>query len=86
LKVLKGANLPIVSIDIPSGWDVERGNETGEGLEPEMLISLTFPKECALYFKGPHHFLGGRFIPPMLASKYGLDIPTFPGTDQCLRM
>lgn len=38
------------SIDIPSGWDVEKGNiyldgnEKAVGIEPHVLISLTAPK------------------------------------------
>ncbi len=37
-------SLPIVSVDIPSGWDVEEGDVGGKGLKPEMLVSLTTPK------------------------------------------
>ena len=44
-----------------TGWDVEQGNTTGEGLEPKMLVSLTAPKECARDFKGIH-YLGGRYV------------------------
>ena len=77
---------PIISIDIPSGWDVEKGNVTGQGLEPAMLISLTYPKLCASTFTGAHHFLGGRFIPPDVAKKYDLDIPDYPKADQCLEL
>lgn len=32
------ANIPIVSVDIPSGWDVEKGDEDGLGLQPDMLV------------------------------------------------
>jgi NAD(P)H-hydrate epimerase len=62
LPLLSESNLPIVSVDIPSGWDVERGNAEGVGLEPDVLVSLTAPKEGARMFKG-RHFLGGRFVP-----------------------
>jgi NAD(P)H-hydrate epimerase len=55
--------LPIVSIDIPSGWDVEQGDTMGIGLRPKVLVSLTAPKKCAQAFKGLH-YLGGRFVPP----------------------
>lgn len=74
-----------MSVDIPSGWDVEKGrveltrtagdggdreeklsvSEEGEGfkwLEPDVLVSLTAPKEGVRSFTG-RHFLGGRFIP-----------------------
>ena len=41
------------------------GNESGNGLEPQMLISLTAPKVCAKYFTGidKSHYVGGRFVP-----------------------
>ena len=78
---LKTCNLPIVSIDIPSGWDVEFGNIEGKGLEPSLLISLTFPKKCATKFCGKH-YIGGRFLPDSIAKKYGINAPVFPNADQ----
>lgn len=110
IAALKQCRAPIVSIDIPSGWHVEKGalpaasslgqwrtadaqvvivactssqllntavslfmricvcvlgNESGVGLEPQMLVSLTAPKLCAHHFDGPGkiHYLGGRFLP-----------------------
>ncbi|GJP56541.1 hypothetical protein CLOM_g15605 [Closterium sp. NIES-68] len=77
---------PIVSIDIPSGWDVEQGDMAGTGLKPDMLISLTAPKRCALSFAGRHHYLGGRFVPPAIRTRYNLRLPPFPGTEQCVRI
>ena len=62
LTLISDSKLPIVSVDIPSGWDVEKGNAAGVGLNPDVLISLTAPKEGARGFKG-QHFLGGRFVP-----------------------
>lgn len=62
LPLLSSSGLPIVSVDIPSGWDVEKGNAEGVGLNPDVLISLTAPKEGVTGFKG-RHFLGGRFVP-----------------------
>lgn len=62
LPLLTASGLPIVSVDIPSGWDVEKGNAAGVGLNPDVLLSLTAPKEGARGFKG-RHFLGGRFVP-----------------------
>jgi len=70
----------VVSVDIPSGWDVENGPGTSSFM-PSTLVSLTAPKKCAAFFKGQHHFLGGRFVPPKLAEKYGLNLPPYPGTD-----
>ena len=71
LPLLAKSGLPIVSVDIPSGWDVEkgkitvdvaeRGGKPFEGLDPDVLISLTAPKLGVKNFKG-RHFLGGRFV------------------------
>jgi NAD(P)H-hydrate epimerase len=69
---------PIVSVDVPSGWDVEMGRPADNTLclEPETLISLTAPKITASKFTG-YHFLGGRFVPPTIAKKYGITIPEY---------
>ncbi|XP_077993950.1 NAD(P)H-hydrate epimerase-like [Glandiceps talaboti] len=84
LKTLKEISVPLCSIDIPSGWDVEKGNP--DGLNPELLVSLTAPKKCAQHFKGKYHYLGGRFVPPDLAKKYELNLPDFPGTEACMEL
>lgn len=49
-------------------------------------MSLTAPKLCAKKFAGPHHFLGGRFVPPAIIDKYGLRLPPYPGTSMCVRI
>lgn len=64
--------LPILSIDIPSGWHVEHGDESGgAGLSPAVLVSLSAPKMCSQHFRGAH-WLGGRFVPPALADEFGI--------------
>ncbi|MED6286869.1 hypothetical protein CHARACLAT_010459 [Characodon lateralis] len=84
LDVLKKTTVPIASIDIPSGWDVEQGS--ADGLQPDMLISLTAPKKSASLFRGRYHFLGGRFVPTALEKKYQLHLPPYPGTDCVLQL
>ncbi|XP_028566046.2 NAD(P)H-hydrate epimerase isoform X1 [Podarcis muralis] len=84
LSTLEKVTVPIVSIDIPSGWDVEKGNP--DGLQPDMLISLTAPKKAAKQFTGRYHFLGGRFVPAALQKKYSLNLPEYPETDCVLRL
>ncbi|XP_043995491.1 NAD(P)H-hydrate epimerase [Gambusia affinis] len=84
LDVLKKITVPIASIDIPSGWDVEQGS--ADGLQPDMLVSLTAPKKSASLFRGRYHFLGGRFVPPALDRKYQLRLPPYPGTDCVLQL
>jgi hydroxyethylthiazole kinase-like uncharacterized protein yjeF len=75
VKRLRG--IPVVSVDVPSGWDVDKGPGAGANgasgqLRPSMLVSLTAPKPCAAHFDGPHHWLGGRFVPAEVARKWGL--------------
>ena len=55
------SGIPIVSIDIPSGWHVDEGN-INNTFTPDVLISLTVPKNWALQFNGVHYW-GGRFVP-----------------------
>ncbi|OII76239.1 apolipoprotein A-I-binding protein precursor [Cryptosporidium andersoni] len=65
--------IPIVSIDIPSGWNVDNiYSENDTLLYPDIIISLTAPKVCTLSFKGKH-YIAGRFVPPFLATKYNID-------------
>ena len=70
---------PIVAVDVPSGWSVDEGDVSGEGIRPDLLVSLTAPKLGAKTFTGPHHFVGGRFVPPTLASEFGLRLPAYEG-------
>lgn len=86
LTLLQTSPAPILSVDIPSGWDVERGRqkletepddqgkvEVIETFVPDTLISLTAPKEGVRDYKG-RHWLGGRFVPRSV-SLNSLNIP-----------
>ncbi|XP_075159047.1 NAD(P)HX epimerase [Haematobia irritans] len=86
IKVLQDTKLPIASVDIPSGWHVENGKTDECDFEPKLLISLTAPKLCANLYKGPYHYLGGRFVPPALKEKYQLNLPEYPGTETCVKL
>ncbi|KAI3640469.1 hypothetical protein MIR68_001347 [Amoeboaphelidium protococcarum] len=65
----------IISIDIPSGWDVDSEvTHRSCQVNPSMVISLTAPKICMKHYKGIH-YLAGRFIPRELAEQYNLILP-----------
>lgn len=86
LEGMRTSSLPICSVDIPSGWNVEEGPVGVEKpLQPATLISLTAPKLGSAHFKG-RHFLGGRFVPPGIAEKYDFQQPAFPGTEQVVEL
>lgn len=64
LSLLAITDVPILSVDIPSGWDVEHGPlADAPTLKPKALISLTAPKRGVRFFAGEQHWLGGRFVP-----------------------
>ena len=80
---------PVVSVDIPSGWDVDQG-PVDIDIKPSMLVSLTAPKPCVSHFVGEAktHYLGGRFISPRVAKKYGLEstVGLYKGDDLVVKL
>lgn len=76
LQEIEMWRIPVLSIDIPSGWDVDEGDIHGTGFLPEAVISLTLPKRCMRDFQGTH-YVGGRFMPPRLARELGLTVPDY---------
>ncbi|KAG9315867.1 YjeF N-terminal domain-containing protein, partial [Chiua virens] len=85
LPLISSSRKPIVSVDIPSGWDVERGDAEGIGIMADVLVSLTAPKEGVRFFKG-RHFLGGRFVPRSMEEKFQLNLPEYPGSEQIVEL
>ncbi|GAA5946431.1 hypothetical protein JCM3765_000238 [Sporobolomyces pararoseus] len=79
LQAFKETDKPILSVDIPSGWDVEEGNANDE-FTPDAILSLTAPKKGIKSFveSGGKHFLGGRFVPDKIQIEYKLNLPQYP--------
>ena len=79
--------IPIVSVDIPTGWDVDLGPVTDNHIDPAVLVSLTVPKPCSQSISSKTtHYIGGRFIPSHFAQKYGFEPFNYEGTDQILKL
>ena len=88
IEALRDTKIPVLAVDAPSSWNIEDGppdSGPGKGFMPEALISLTAPKPLVKWFKG-RHFLGGRFLSPDVADKYGLDVPKYEGLDQVVEV
>ena len=85
---LASASVPVASIDVPSGWDVEKGPDIhNTHLKPDCLISLTAPKLCSAHLPTTaKHYLGGRFVPQPLADKYKLNLPLYPGLQTFVKL
>ncbi|KAM3656830.1 yjeF N-terminal domain-containing protein 3 [Ammospiza maritima maritima] len=80
LATLRHVRIPIVSLDVPSGWLPGPAGGSGD-ISPDVLVSLAAPKEVARRFRGRRHFLAGRFVPEELRRKFGLSPPEYPGSD-----
>ncbi|KAM9685381.1 LOW QUALITY PROTEIN: yjeF N-terminal domain-containing protein 3 [Trichechus inunguis] len=81
LATLKLLSIPLVSLDIPSGWDAETGSDAEDGLRPDVLVSVAASKRCAGRFSGRHHFVAGRFVPDDVRRKLALRLPGYTRTD-----
>lgn len=84
--MLVSTRLAIVSVDVPSGWDLKTGpraiDVTADTfIKPEVLVSLGAPKECSKVFAGGYHFLAGRHLPQSYFSERKIRVPLFPGDD-----
>lgn len=78
----------MLAVDAPSSWDIENGppqDGPGKGFMPNALISLTAPKPLVKWFEG-RHFVGGRFLGPDVAERYGLDLPGYEGVEQVVEV
>ncbi|GJQ14512.1 hypothetical protein GpartN1_g6303.t1 [Galdieria partita] len=87
ISVLSQSKVPVVSLDVPSGWYVDGGPPTEYmerdiHLKPEVLISLEFPKVCTLYFYGAFQFLVKGIIPlsRLQSMRSPCVLPPYPST------
>ena len=79
--------VPIVAVDVPSGWDVDKGPIDNKAIQPDTLVSLTVPKPCAQFLKPEaNHYVGGRFVPRHFAQKYGFEPFKYKSGDQILKL
>ena len=55
------SKVPVIAVDIPSGWDVDSGDVFNSLYMPKAVISLTAPKLCMRGYTGVH-YVGGRYF------------------------
>lgn len=86
IEGMSTSSIPVLSVDIPSGWDVNEGDKYNTNFMPSSCISLTAPKLCMKDYHGVH-YLGGRFIPPRIINEFHLNIPSYgPGVNQIMKI
>jgi NAD(P)H-hydrate repair Nnr-like enzyme with NAD(P)H-hydrate epimerase domain len=73
------AGSKVVAVDVPSGWPVDAVSAADlehcvSRVVPDCVISLTAAKPAATLAErlGAKHYLGGNFLPPALAARFGL--------------
>ena len=81
INLFEKSKIPIVSIDIPSGWKVDETHIESLRWYPAVVISLTAPKLCMKNFKGIH-YCGGRFIPKSIIEQFQIQLPKYEGANQ----
>lgn len=91
LQEINSHKATLLAVDVPSGWDVDKGDIFDECVRtPDVLVSLTAPKPCAdvLQKKRPSlvHYVGGRFVPPRLCTRFDFDVPDYEGTNVIARI
>lgn len=59
IQSMASTSVPVLSVDVPSGWSVDGGDVHNTGFNPAAVISLTAPKKCMRGYGGVH-YLGGR--------------------------
>ncbi|EUD69324.1 YjeF [Plasmodium inui San Antonio 1] len=63
IHVINQSNKPVVSVDVPSGTNIDGGSAANAFcVNSEVNISLMLPKEGVRHY-AKKHYLGGRFIP-----------------------
>ncbi len=76
ISFLSTTNIPVLSVDIPSGWDVDQGDIYNTNFKPNALISLTLPKLCSQLYDGKH-YIGGRFVSTKMAKDFNIKLPNY---------
>jgi NAD(P)H-hydrate epimerase len=61
IRTLSDSKIPVISVDIPSGWDVDHGDIHNTRFQPHAVVSLTAPKLCMRGYTGVH-YVGGRCV------------------------
>ncbi|SBT80340.1 pyridoxal 5'-phosphate synthase, putative [Plasmodium malariae] len=86
IEMINNCKRPVVSIDVPSGTNIDSGDTTSSlFVHSEMNISLMLPKEGLKNYQ-KKHYLGGRFIPTSIIKKYNLKVPPFPGDSSYVQL
>ena len=77
IEIVNSQNMPVVSLDIPSGFNCDDGTTAGFAIKADLTITIGLPKKGMIIGNGPS--LCGRIrcvdigIPPVLIEKVGSD-------------
>lgn len=72
IKLINQANVPIVSVDVPSGWDCEQGKAMQPCIRASHIVCLSFPRKGLDKYDG-EVYLADIGLPKALWKDLGLD-------------
>jgi len=81
---LSDCDIQILSVDVPSGWNVDSGPVFEKSINPAINLSLSAPKHCLKHFSG-ENYLGGRFLPDEIKKEFNLSLPDYPDQEQIVK-
>ena len=74
-EFLNTTQIPIISCDVPSGWNIDEGNVYNT-FTPKANISLSSLKNCMKDFSNEHYFID-HFIPRALLKEFEIENPKY---------
>ena len=80
IAAANGSSAVVISLDVPSGIDVDTGEAAGEAVKATATMTLALPKP-GLLVAGSLAYVGGLYladisVPPGLYAKLGLSVPS----------
>jgi NAD(P)H-hydrate epimerase len=79
IAAANGSSAPVISLDVPSGVDVDSGEAPGEAVRATATLTLALAKVGLLQSKARAYvgdlYLADISVPPDLYSKLGLSVP-----------
>lgn len=88
--MLVSTDLPLLSVDVPSGWDLTLGPRqidltADTFVKPDVLVSIGIPKLCAKKFAGDFHFIASpQLVPKDWFEQRRISLPRFSPGSNCI--
>jgi NAD(P)H-hydrate epimerase len=79
INIANQSNVPVLSLDLPSGMNATTGETAGDCIEADMTLTLALPK-TGLRAIDHTLYLADIGIPRQLYQAFDLEVPPFPSS------